>query len=453
MAELETRLRALGDELAWPETPDLAGDRRAAPRLAGAPRGATAPPASARAGARAARRRRSARRRRAAAARGRRARARSPPRARPPSRRRATTCSSGSACARRGAPRARAAPAARPPASPDLGERVALAEAARRARFAPLLPAGLGPPDAVHVDELGAADADHARLPAAPGLPALRSDGVRAGLLDHADARAGSRASCCARSSGSARTCAPSASTATAGVLFTGADHVYLYLDPAGQIQEDRPVARRRHAGARARRRGRAARGRRRAGGAAAAGRLAARQPGAGAVTSAAPGSTRFQQSASDLQLLLGEVAQEALAHAAQVRRAGARQQLRALVREHGEAAAAVRVAGVAHEQPVALQPVDEAGDARSATAARCRPARPSAAAGRAPSAGRSARRSGSAGARAPRRAPRRAPGRARCGRAACPRQAASSTGVSSLWAGGAWESAVTDIPESIPTN
>ena len=24
-------------------------------------------------------------------------------------------------------------------------------------------------------------------------------------------------------------------------MLFTGAEHVYLYLDPAGQIQEDRP--------------------------------------------------------------------------------------------------------------------------------------------------------------------------------------------------------------------
>ena len=54
MAELETRLRALGDELAWPETPDLAGavmTALAARRTAGADV-AAAPAAEARRGAR-----------------------------------------------------------------------------------------------------------------------------------------------------------------------------------------------------------------------------------------------------------------------------------------------------------------------------------------------------------------------------------------------------------------
>ena len=61
MAELETRLRALGDELAWPETPDLAGAvltalaagaaAAAAGRARAAPRRTAAPLPRARRGA------------------------------------------------------------------------------------------------------------------------------------------------------------------------------------------------------------------------------------------------------------------------------------------------------------------------------------------------------------------------------------------------------------------
>src|SRR6185436_16741680 len=61
------------------------------------------------------------------------------------------------------------------------------------------------------------------------------------------------------------------------------------------------------------------------------------------------------------------EAVEEALAHAFQVRRAGLRQQLLTAVGQDREAAAAVRVAGVALEQAVALQAVDEPRRARAA--------------------------------------------------------------------------------------
>src|SRR5215211_8147821 len=67
--------------------------------------------------------------------------------------------------------------------------------------------------------------------------------------------------------------------------------------------------------------------------------------------------------------LVLGgvEVVEEALADTLEVRRARLREQLLAAVGQNREAAAAVRVAGVALEQAVALEAVDEAGGARAA--------------------------------------------------------------------------------------
>ena len=64
------------------------------------------------------------------------------------------------------------------------------------------------------------------------------------------------------------------------------------------------------------------------------------------------------------LELVLGEVAQEALAHAGEVGRPRALEQLLPLPREHRVEAAPVVVAGVADEQALALEPVDEAGHA-----------------------------------------------------------------------------------------
>ena len=67
------------------------------------------------------------------------------------------------------------------------------------------------------------------------------------------------------------------------------------------------------------------------------------------------------------LELVVREVAQEALADAVEVGRARAREQRLAGVGQHREAAAAVGRAGVADDQALALEPVDEARDARAA--------------------------------------------------------------------------------------
>src|SRR5215204_3348690 len=61
------------------------------------------------------------------------------------------------------------------------------------------------------------------------------------------------------------------------------------------------------------------------------------------------------------LELAGLEVAQEPLPDAFQVRRARLLEDLLAAIGQHGEAAAAVGVAGVAHEQAVALQAIDQA--------------------------------------------------------------------------------------------
>ena len=76
---------------------------------------------------------------------------------------------------------------------------------------------------------------------------------------------------------------------------------------------------------------------------------------------------TRSQNVGELPQLVVGEVAQEALAHAGEVGRAGAGQHRLARVGEDGEAAAAVGRAGVAHDQAVALEAVDEPRDAGAA--------------------------------------------------------------------------------------
>ena len=132
------------------------------------------------------------------------------------------------------------APPARPPASPDLGERAGLDEAARRAGFAPLVPAGLGPPDAVYVDELGAATRITLVYRPRPGLPRLPTADVDAGLLV-TQTRGALEGQLLRKIIGVGTDARAVRVNGDRGVLFTGADHVYLYLDPTGQVVEDRP--------------------------------------------------------------------------------------------------------------------------------------------------------------------------------------------------------------------
>src|SRR4051794_33799864 len=153
MPELETRLRALGDEVAWPPTPDLAASVRATLAVRHDPGADAADAAPGRDPAAAARRRR----------------------------RRAAVAAAAAALVLVPAAGAAAFPGARddvlewlglrhtelhrtpapPPPAPartglDLGRRTTLAGAARRAGFTPLVPARLGAPDAVRVATLGA---------------------------------------------------------------------------------------------------------------------------------------------------------------------------------------------------------------------------------------------------------------------------------------------------------
>src|SRR5918996_4102384 len=66
--------------------------------------------------------------------------------------------------------------------------------------------------------------------------------------------------------------------------------------------------------------------------------------------------------------LLVGrEPAQEALAHAVQMRLAGASEQLAALVRDLGEVAALVLLAAPAAQQAIALHAIDQPGQAAAA--------------------------------------------------------------------------------------
>jgi hypothetical protein len=207
-AELEQRLRALGDEAAWPATPDLAS--AVADRLAGAPsveeHGLWR---------RVLDTRRSRGRRRALVA---------------------------ALAALLLVPAAAAfgddvlewlglrsvevrrepalPPGARRPALDDLGARVTLAEAGRRARFAPVVPERLGEPDEVRVrggvvtlvydggalllaELRGALDRDLVRKIAGPGTRVRQLPG--------------------------------------GGLFFSGRDHVYLYLRPDGSVAEGRP--------------------------------------------------------------------------------------------------------------------------------------------------------------------------------------------------------------------
>jgi hypothetical protein len=108
---------------------------------------------------------------------------------------------------------------ARRPVVDELGERVSLNEAERRARFAPVVPEALGDPDEVRLDGrlvtlvYDGGDTLLAQLP---------------GALDDALLR---------------KVAGPGTDVRRLpdGVFFSGRDHVYLYLRPDGSVAEDRP--------------------------------------------------------------------------------------------------------------------------------------------------------------------------------------------------------------------
>jgi hypothetical protein len=224
MPDLETRLRALADEAAWPETPDLTGSVAAA--LAAGRGAGVRPPRTVR------------RRRRGLVAAAVAALVLVP--------------AAGAAAfpdarddvlewlglSRTEVRRTPTPPAARPPAAPDLGTRLGLERAARRAGFRPLAPAGLGAPDAVHLAGLGAADRVTLVYRPRPGLPAMR--GLDAGLLV-TQVRGRLEGPLLEKVAGATTQVRRVSVDGRPGALFTGGPHVYLYLDPAGQVVEDRP--------------------------------------------------------------------------------------------------------------------------------------------------------------------------------------------------------------------
>ena len=245
MADLETRLRALADEAAWPPTPDLAGNvatalaaprgrrgraaaapahgapapaGRPTPRRSRRPAPAHAPPGAGRGGGRA----------RAGPRRGRR---RLPRRADDVLewlglRHTEVQPHAHAAAARAGAHRARPGP------PHDAGRGGA------PGRLRPLLPAGLGAPDAVRVARLGAATRVTLVYRPRTALPALR--GARAGLLV-TQVRGSLEGNLLRKVAGPGTDIRRVRVDGHDGLVFSGAPHVYLYLDPAGQILEDRP--------------------------------------------------------------------------------------------------------------------------------------------------------------------------------------------------------------------
>ena len=223
MPELEARLRGLSDEVAWPPTPDLSGSVGAvlaARREAGHIQ----------------RRRRVSRRVIAAAVAA------------------LVLIPAAGAAAFPGArddvlewlglrhTEVQRTPAPPPPAPVrtglDLGRRTTLADAARRAGFTPLLPAGLGAPEVVRVARLGAATRVTLVYRPRPGLRSLR--GLRAGLLV-TQVRGSLEGQLLRKVAGPGTDIRQVQVDGSPGLVFSGAPHVYLYLDPAGNILEDRP--------------------------------------------------------------------------------------------------------------------------------------------------------------------------------------------------------------------
>jgi hypothetical protein len=211
--ELETQLRALGEELAWPATPDLAAAVAAAPR-------------------------------------------RRAPHLRRPTRRALAAALAvlllipAAAVAFPGARddvlewlglrdveirRVPAPPAGtRPELEADLGREVTLAQARREAGFDPALPAELGPPDRVRI--LG----QRISLIYAPrpGLPAL--EGVDAGLI-LSESRGGIPGVYLQKLLLGGGKVERVRVRGRRGAFISG-EHAYLYETPRGEVREDHPL-------------------------------------------------------------------------------------------------------------------------------------------------------------------------------------------------------------------
>jgi len=218
MPELEARLRALADEVAWPATPDIAGAVARAPRER-APR-------------RFAPHRRGTRRALAALL-------------------AALLLVPAAAVAFPGARddvlewlglrdvqirRVPGPPAdARPELEADLGHRVALAQAEREAGFAAALPAELGEADRVRVTGRRIS----LLYAAGPGLPQL--DGVDAGLI-LTESRGGLPGKYLEKLLFGATNAERVKIRGRRGVYISGGEHAYIYETPSGTVEEDRSL-------------------------------------------------------------------------------------------------------------------------------------------------------------------------------------------------------------------
>jgi hypothetical protein len=231
MPDLEARLRALGDEAAWPETPDLAGAVTAA-LAARRPDERRAPHPLRVFGGRRRRPRRAVALALVALVALPAAGAAAFPGAR-------DDVLEWLGLKRTEVERTPAPPEGRAPAPPDLGARTDLATAARRAGFAPLVPAGLGPPDAVHLTRLGTATRTTLVYRPRPGLPRLPE--ADAGLLV-TQVEGAFEGPLLRKVTGPGTRIRRVSVNGDPGLLFTGAPHVYLYLDPTGTVVEDRPL-------------------------------------------------------------------------------------------------------------------------------------------------------------------------------------------------------------------
>ena len=125
-------------------------------------------------------------------------------------------------------------PEARPELENDLGALVTLAQAQRRAGFRAAVPAALGPPDRVRVqgDRISLVYAPRPGLPALPGLNAGLLLTETRGGIDHELLRKLVYTDTRVR---------PVTVRGGRGV-FIPVGHVYLYVDPNGDLREDSPL-------------------------------------------------------------------------------------------------------------------------------------------------------------------------------------------------------------------
>ena len=126
-------------------------------------------------------------------------------------------------------------PAARAELETDLGRPATLAQAQREAGFAAALPAALGPPERVRVAD-GRISLVYAPR---PGLPRLA--GLDAGLV-LTQSRGGIRGAYLQKLVLSGTDVEAVTVRGRRGAFISGGDHAYLYVTPEGEVREDRAL-------------------------------------------------------------------------------------------------------------------------------------------------------------------------------------------------------------------